>query len=252
EKWGLKENKLETGRDYTAREVVEILWHSKTKKDFSYALEHAFLGNHKNTKERYLSGVESKFKGPGKSKMKFYADQLVTSMAKVQETVTKHEIKNIDLANHKLAMLPLPVREHAKPRGHQVDHMPFYLITYKVSYRYHSGANISLNPVLRSLGKDATENCILINRDTAIKMGIRDGTMLVVESRIGKVKGKASLTEGIRPDTVAVSNSYGQWSPGLPEHTHKGMWINQALESNSDVISGMESYNDTKCKVYKV
>lgn len=252
EKWGLKENKLETGRDYTAREVVEILWHSKTKKDFGYALEHAFLGNHENTKERYLSGVESKFKGTDKPKMKFYADQLVTSMVKVQKTVTQHKIKNIDLANHKLAMSPLPVREHAKPSGHRVDNMPFYLITYKVSYRYHSGANISLNPVLRSLGKDATENYIVINRDTAIKMGIRDGTMLIVESRIGKVKGKARLTEGIRPDTVAISNSYGQWSPGLPEHTHKGMWINQALESNSDVISGMESYNDTKCKVYKV
>ncbi len=251
-KWGLKDIKLKTGRDYTAREVVEILWRSKTKKDFNYALEHAFLGNPKNTEECYLSGVENRFKGPDKPKIKFYADQLVTSMAKVKNTVIKHKIKNIDLANYKIALSPLPTREHARPKGHRVDHMPFYLITYKVSYRYHSGANISLNPILRSLGKSATENQIAINRETATEMGIEDGTMLMVESHIGKVKGMAKLTEGIRPDTVAVSNSFGQWSPGLPEHTHKGMWINQVLESNSDIISGMESYNDTKCNIYQV
>ena len=72
----------------------------------------------------------------------------------------------------------------------------------------------------------------------------------IVESRIGKVRGEARLTEGIRPDTVAVSYNYGQKSPDLPEYAKKGIWINSVLELHPDRVSGMNSFNDTKCKVY--
>jgi anaerobic selenocysteine-containing dehydrogenase len=73
-----------------------------------------------------------------------------------------------------------------------------------------------------------------------------------IETRIGSLEGKLKLTEGIRPDTVAVSYHYGQQSMGLPERARKGIWINQVLELHSDKVAGMNSFNDTKCKLIKL
>ncbi|MFN6961301.1 MAG: molybdopterin dinucleotide binding domain-containing protein, partial [Rhodocyclaceae bacterium] len=87
---------------------------------------------------------------------------------------------------------------------------------------------------------------------TAQKMGIKDGDWVVIETRVGKARGKAKLTQGIRPDVIAVSYSYGHFSPGFPAQAKKGTWINQALELHPDRLSGMNSFNDTKCKLAKV
>ena len=65
------------------------------------------------------------------------------------------------------------------------------------------------------------------------------------------MSGRPKITQGIRPDTVAVSYSYGQAAPGLPEFAKKGIWINQVIELHPDLVSGHNSFNDTKCKVYK-
>lgn len=39
-KWGLKKTQFQKGRDYTSREMVEVLWADKVGKPFEYALEH--------------------------------------------------------------------------------------------------------------------------------------------------------------------------------------------------------------------
>lgn len=249
-KFKLKKNKFQSGRDYTSRDAVEILWKEKTGKPFSYALEHAFVGKHLNTEKRYLHGVEAKFKGPGKPKMKLYADQLVESYNRVEKTVRKHGIRNIDLDKYHTALSPLPSKEHAFPTPHrEAKDFPFYLMTYKRMYRNQAG-NTAHNPILNRLG-DSDENFILINAKTARDMGVNDDDRLVIETRIGKAEGKARLTQGIRPDVVAVSYHYGHWSPGFPKEARKGTWINPVLELHPDVVSGMNSFNDTKCKIHK-
>jgi anaerobic selenocysteine-containing dehydrogenase len=250
-KWGLKDHKFQPGRDYSAREAVEVIWEDKAHAKFDVALEHGFVGKKVSPKDLFPNGVEAKFKGPGKPKMNFYAEQMVLTFAKVDETVKKNGIKNIDLDRYRIAYAPLPIKEHAFPTPHrEAKDYPFYIITHKRMYRNQSG-NTATNPVLNALGPDTRENTIAINRAAAAKLGIRDGDRAVIETRVGKVAGKAQLVEGIRPDTVAVSYHYGQWSPGLPDTARKGIWINQALELHPDRVSGMNSFNDTKCKVYK-
>ncbi|RMG39016.1 MAG: twin-arginine translocation signal domain-containing protein [Gammaproteobacteria bacterium] len=250
-KFKLKKHTFKTGRDYTSRDAVQILWEEKTGKPFSYALEHAFVGKRLSTEERYLHGVEKVYKGPGKPKMKLYADQLVDSFAKVKATVEKHGIRNLDLDHYRIALSPLPRKEHAFPTPHrEARDYPFYLMTYKRMYRNQSG-NTAQNPILNRLG-DSDENYVLINRATADKMGIANDDQVRIETRVGSAQGKARVTEGIRPDVVAVSYHYGHFSPGFPDYAKKGIWINQALELHPDVMSGMNSFNDTKCKVVKV
>jgi len=252
-KWKLKKYPLNPGSDYTAREVVERLWREKTKgKEFDYALEHAFKGKKLPAKDTYLKGVEAKFKGPDQPKMHFYAEQLVGSLKMVSETVKTKGIREINLEDYRLAMAPLPEQAHGFPVPHiEAASYPFYLITYKRMYRNQSG-NTALNPILNhALGGDTNENFVLINRATAQNRQIDDGAVVTIETRVGKIEGKAKLTEGIRPDTLAVSYHYGQQSPSFPDTAKKGLWVNSILESHPDVVSGMESFNDSKCKLYK-
>ena len=250
--WKLEKYAMEAGRDYTAREFVELSWKEKTKgKDFQHALDHGFDGKFLAVEDTYLKGVEKQFKGPGKPKMVFYADHLVGSFQNVKAQKDKHAIDRIDLDEYRLSLAPLPMKEHAFPVPHlQAKDYPFYLITYKRMYRNQSG-NTALNPILNALGADTDDNFILVNSATARKLGVGPDDQLVVETRIGKVQGRPKITEGIRPDTVAVSYGYGQAAPDLPAFARKGIWINQVLELHPDLVSGMNSFNDTKCKVYK-
>ena len=250
-KWGLKKTKFEKGRDYTSREMVEVLWADKVGKPFEYALEHAFVGKTISTHDRYLHSVEANCKGPGKTRMKLYADHLVDSYANVEKTVKANHITNIDLAQFKVAYSPIPLTDHAFPTPHrEAEGYPLYLITHKRMYRNQAG-NTAQNPILNALGADTQENTITVNAATGKELGIRDGDTVVVESRVGKAKGKAKLTQGIRPDTIAVSYHHGHWSLGFPDYAKKGTWINNVLELHPDRIAGMNSFNDTKVKLYK-
>ena len=247
----LKKYPFKTGRDYVSRDAVEILWKEKTGKPFEYALEHAFVGKHVSTEKRYLHGVQKHFWGADKPKLKLYADQLVSSYERVAVTVKSNRIKNIDLDKYRIALSPLPRKEHAFPTPHrEAKGYPLYLMTYKRINRNQAG-NTAQNPILNRLG-DTDENFVLINTATAIKTGIANDDQVRIETRVGSAQGKARLTEGIRPDVIGVSYHYGHFSPGFPDYAKKGIWINSALEQHPDLVSGMNSFNDTKCKVTKV
>ncbi|HSD60715.1 MAG TPA: molybdopterin dinucleotide binding domain-containing protein, partial [Burkholderiales bacterium] len=250
--WGLKEVTFKPGRDYTAREAVEIIWSDKTKKDFSVALDKGFVGSKNDVKKKYLSGIEDKFKGAGKPKMKLYADQMVHTLEKVASVAKKNNLKQIDLERYRVAYSPVPLKDHAFPTPHrEAKEFPLYLITHKRMFRNQSGFTVNNAILNQALGPDAAQNYVTLNRQFAEQAGVKAGDTVVVETRVGKVKGTAQLVEGIRPDTVAVSYHYGQWSPGYAEAGRKGTWINQVLEYHPDLISGMVSFNDTKCKVSK-
>lgn len=250
--WGLKEVKFKPGRDYTTREGVEVLWADKTKKDFSVAIEQGFVGSRKNIKSKYLTGAEDKFKGSGKPKMKLYADQLIDTYYKVEGIAKKNNLAKIDLAQYKIAYSPLPNRDHAFPTPHrEATGYPLYLITNKRMYRNQSGFTANNAILNQALGPDAATNYVQMNVATAKQLGIKDGDKVTIETRVGKVNGAAQVIQGIRPDTVAVSYHYGTFSPGLAPAARNGTWINQVLEHHPDLISGHNSFNDTKCKVYK-
>jgi anaerobic selenocysteine-containing dehydrogenase len=250
--WGLKDVTFKPGRDYTQREAVEVIWADKTKKDFSVALEQGFIGKKIPIKDKYLSGVEAKFRGPDKAKMKLYADQLIDTYYKAEGIVKKNNLASFNLAKLKVAYSPLPTREHTMPTPHrEAADFPFYLITHKRMYRYQTG-NTANNVILnQALGADAATNYITINNATGKQLGLKDGDKVTIETRVGKVQGTANLVEGVRPDTIAVSYHYGMFSPGMAPSARNGTWINQVLEHHPDLISGHNSFNDTKCKLYK-
>jgi anaerobic selenocysteine-containing dehydrogenase len=250
--WGLKEVTFKPGRDYTQREGVEVIWADKTKKDFSVAIEQGFVGSKKTVKAKYLGGAEDKFRGPGKAKIKLYADQLIDTYYKVEDIAKKNNLAKIDLPKYKIAYSPLPNKDHAFPTPHrEATGYPLYVVTHKRMYRNQSGFTVNNAILNTALGPDAATNYVQINVATAGQLGIKTGDTVTIETRVGKVNGTAQVVQGIRPDTIAVSYHYGQWSPGYSPAGRKGTAINQVLEYHPDLISGHNSFNDTKCKVYK-
>lgn len=250
--WGLKEVKFKPGKDYTQRETVEVIWSDKTKKPFEYALEHGFVGKKRDVKAKYLDGVEAKFKGPGKPKIKLYADQLIETFYKAEAIAKKNNLARVDIEKMKIAYSPLPSKAHAFPTPHlEAKDYPYYVVTHKRMYRYQTGNTVNNVILNKALGKDAATNYVQINAETAKKLGIKSGDTVTIETRVGKINGEAQVVQGIRPDTIAVSYHYGQWSPGYSPDGHKGVALNEVLEHHPDIISGHNSFNDTKCKLYK-
>jgi thiosulfate reductase/polysulfide reductase chain A len=147
---------------------------------------------------------------------------------------------------------PLPRWE--PPRAKLSAEYPFHLLIYRKPFeRMTQSQN---DPVLREFWP---ENAVLINSNKAEEMGIADGDEVYVESVAGKIRLKAKLTRGIRPDCVAIDHGFGHWSAGYSVAQGVGandgdliptMTIEEQLKLNTpDMATYME---DVALKVYKV
>ncbi len=122
---------------------------------------------------------------------------------------------------------------------------PFYLINYKLPYHTQSRSqNLSY------LMEIASENYVLMHPTTAGPLNIKDGDLVWVESKLGKFQIKAKLTEGIRPDTVAIPFHFGHWEYG-DLAKGKGANPNSIIPSESDGLGENAAFNSTLVKVYK-
>lgn len=95
---------------------------------------------------------------------------------------------------------------------------------------------------------------IAINKRTATRKGIKDGDFIWLESTTGrKVKGRATLTEGIHPEGVGIAACAGHWSKDQPIARGKGVFYNELLELNYEHMDPANLNLDlcVKVKVYK-
>jgi anaerobic selenocysteine-containing dehydrogenase len=94
-----------------------------------------------------------------------------------------------------------------------------------------------------------------IHPDTAKKLGIGDGDWIYIESRYGRCKQKAKLTESIHQRVV--NSQHGWWFPEKPgaEPSLYGVWesnINLLLPSGWTGKSGFGyPFKSQMCRVYK-
>jgi thiosulfate reductase/polysulfide reductase chain A len=130
---------------------------------------------------------------------------------------------------------------------------PLYFVTTRPSVFIHSTLqnleyNIQVYP----------ENNCFINTETAKKLGVKNGDYVMVQSPINKIKVKAKVTEGIRPDTVCVDHGFGHWSKGMTKAYGKGSnegdiiparKVQDMLDFNDPAMS--DNMNDICVKVYK-
>lgn len=96
-----------------------------------------------------------------------------------------------------------------------------------------------------------------IHPDTASKLGINDGDWVYIESRRGRIKQRANLSDKIRPDVVNCESSW--WYPEMPgeEPCLHGVWESNAnvltiddLDACDELVGG-GAMRALLCKVYK-
>ena len=137
--------------------------------------------------------------------------------------------------------LPVYMEPWEKPSAEY----PFYLTTWRDIHHTHT--RTLNNPWLMEI---YGENSLWINTETASKLGIKDGDLVWIESRISKDKIKAHATERIRPDTVGMYRGFGHWGFGKIARG-KGCHDGQFFPGVSDPISGQGLSKGVAVKVYK-
>lgn len=94
----------------------------------------------------------------------------------------------------------------------------FYVTTSK-SMQFSWGVNVDI-PWLIELGNQIEgHDAIVMHAGAAASRGIQDGDEIIVESEVGKIKGRVKLAQGIRPDTIAIAGQFGQWTMPVARDT---------------------------------
>ncbi|MGQ9554684.1 MAG: molybdopterin-containing oxidoreductase family protein [Anaerolineae bacterium] len=110
-----------------------------------------------------------------------------------------------------------PLPRWVPPRASTSQDYPYHLLIYRKPWeRMTQSQN---DPVFAEFWP---ENVALINCATGKELGISDGDDIYVESHVGKIKVRAKLTQGIRPDCVAIDHGFGHWSQGYSVAHGKG------------------------------
>jgi len=100
---------------------------------------------------------------------------------------------------------PLPVW---KPKAEQPspEHPYYYLTFIPAIHRRNSTQN---NPILHEM---MPTNAAIISRTLADRLGVREGQMVRIRSRVGAIELPAHITETLRPDCVMVAHGFGHRS----------------------------------------
>jgi thiosulfate reductase/polysulfide reductase chain A len=121
---------------------------------------------------------------------------------------------------------PLPVW---KPKAEQPSaDYPYYYVTFiPAIHRRNSTQN---NPILHEM---MPTNAAIISRTLAERLGIREGQMVRIRSRVGAIELPAHITETLRPDCVMVAHGFGHRSRLLSLAAGKGVRDGDVIPSRT-------------------
>lgn len=126
----------------------------------------------------------------------------------------------------------------------------FWLINTR-SMQYAWGSNAAL-PLMAEAAKNVPGfKGALINTRVAQGLGIKEMDRIVIESPHARVRARAVLREGVRPDTVVFTGQFGHWKTpfardlGIPN-------LNALTVPDMDLIDSGGSTSDiTKVRIRK-
>jgi anaerobic selenocysteine-containing dehydrogenase len=129
---------------------------------------------------------------------------------------------------------------------------PYILISRRPRFYLHSQYRQAA-----SLRRRHNEPFVRIHPETAEKHGIKDGDMVWIENRRGKIYQKARITKDVSPQVV--QSDFGWWFPEKPgeEPSLFGLWEQNYNVLSSDALdhacecSGSWYLQSMLCKIYK-
>lgn len=119
-----------------------------------------------------------------------------------------------------------------------------WLLTSR-SMQYSWGSNVGI-PVLADVAKHVKGHFgVMMNAQTAARLGIGNDDQVWIESPLKRVKGHAILREGVRPDVAVTIQQFGHWvtpvakdldMPSLNQLAPLHLALTDATGSGADVV----------------
>ena len=106
----------------------------------------------------------------------------------------------------------------------------------------HTHVSTQNNPYLNEL---SSENVLWINSEKAADLGINDGDLVQVSSKVGSGKIKAFVTDLIHPEAVFMLHGFGHDSKSATRSYNMGVSDALLQENISDMIGGSPALHDT-------
>ena len=146
----------------------------------------------------------------------------------------------------------MPHYEPATTDGEEKEY-PYHLnvITLMSIGPYSYNANLPTLQEISGMAALATwDSWVEINPETARELGIRHDNQVWIESAQGRVRTRARLMPGLRPDVINLPYNQG--------HTAVGHWAKDRgvhgldlMKSNSEPLTGLAAFTNTRVKIYR-
>ncbi len=235
--------KLEKGKKYTREELADIWLKAVAGPEHGLAWfqEHGCLTRTRTVDECYPLPVI-------KQRIPIYYEHLLQA-GDFLEKVRKTPGVPWDVSDYDYQPLPdwKPCPAFEPPgTGHDL-----FVVNYTIPFHQYSVT--PENPWLNEISeRHPYVYKIMVNTETAHRLGIRDGDTICVETVAGrKVTGTAKVTECVHPEVVAIGGVFGAWARGKPIARGKGVHFNSLLALDWEHVD-MLSVSADACERVKV
>lgn len=126
---------------------------------------------------------------------------------------------------------------YKRPAEEADQEYPLTLTTGRIIFQYHTG---SMSRRSKNLEAEAPEGYVEIHPTDAQQLGLKEGEMVVVESRRGKIETKAKISKKIRPGIVFIPFHFAEQA------------VNRLTNAALDPISRIPEYKTCAVRIRKL
>ena len=128
--------------------------------------------------------------------------------------------------------------------GGAAGDFPFWLLTSR-SMQYAWGGNVGVQMIREVASNVAGHGGVIVNAKKAAELGIGEGDLVEIATPRNRVRAKAVLRQGIRPDTLLLIAQFDHWAtpfakdfgvPSMNRLTEMSMPLTDATGSGADVV----------------
>ncbi len=128
--------------------------------------------------------------------------------------------------------------------GGKTEDFPFWLLTSR-SMQYAWGGNVGMQIIHEVAANVTGHGGVIINATRAAELGIADGDPVEIATPVKRVRAKAVLRQGIRPDTLLLIAQFDHWKtpyakdfgvPSMNSLVPMSMNLTDATGSGADVV----------------
>lgn len=183
------------------------------------------------------------------AKIPLYYEHFIDVGKKVEKVARENGLDWWDVSHYN----PMPEWRPCPAFEEDGKEFDLFMSSSKVPLHYHTVS--ADNPWINDISThNRMDYNVLLNTETAKKKGIKNGDIVCIESRVGKITGKVKVTEGVHPQVVGMLAMGGHWSRGLPIAKGKGTNANSLIPFDINNMETLSGQLDTcaRVKIYTV